>query len=187
MNELTLRYRTIKLAASCAAILCVTLAGCSGSSKPDSESGAYAASGGIPEVPDGLPPDPPSGPAASGNTPTSAPAAQQDTAAAVAAAPASQDQTKPTIELRPLKPNLPPGKLVEFLAGADRDMQLIYSGRAGITDPQEARDTLLHFVKMKLEASRQLSGVTPTPTPLNAAKVLVANCKLSRISPHWAT
>ncbi len=35
-------------------------------------------------------------------------------------------------------------------------MQLIVTGRSGITDPQQARKTLIHFMKMKLEASRRL-------------------------------
>ncbi|MFK8110943.1 MAG: TlpA family protein disulfide reductase [Rubripirellula sp.] len=56
-----------------------------------------------------------------------------------------------------LKPDLPPADLVKFLAGADNDMRLIHSGQSGITDPQEARRTLLHIIKMKLEASKRLT------------------------------
>lgn len=56
-----------------------------------------------------------------------------------------------------LKPDLHPDDLVKFLAGADADMRLIHSGRSGITDPQEARETMLHIIRMKLEASRRLT------------------------------
>lgn len=55
-----------------------------------------------------------------------------------------------------LGPDLPPTKLLEVLDSTDKDMQLIVTGRSGITDPQQARDTLIHFMKMKLEASRRL-------------------------------
>ena len=57
---------------------------------------------------------------------------------------------------RPLPANLSPEKLVEFLAGADQDMQLIASGRGGISDPNAARAVMKRITKLKLEASRRL-------------------------------
>lgn len=60
---------------------------------------------------------------------------------------------------RPLRADLSPEKLVEFLAGADRDMQTIVSGQSGIADPNEAREALLLIVRKKLEASRRLIGL----------------------------
>jgi hypothetical protein len=58
---------------------------------------------------------------------------------------------------RRLRPDLSPAQLVEFLSGADKDMQLIVTGRSGITNTQEARDTLVQIINMKLEASRRLA------------------------------
>ena len=60
---------------------------------------------------------------------------------------------------RPLRGDLSPEKLVEFLAGADRDMQTIVSGKSGIADPTEARETLLLIVRKKLEAARRLADM----------------------------
>ncbi|MDG2223347.1 MAG: TlpA disulfide reductase family protein [Rubripirellula sp.] len=68
---------------------------------------------------------------------------------------ATEPQTSSLIELRA---DLSPDQLLEFLAAADGDMQLIFSGKSGIEDPQEARRTLLHIVKMKLDASRRLAS-----------------------------
>ncbi|MGI9472446.1 MAG: thioredoxin-like domain-containing protein [Rubripirellula sp.] len=63
-----------------------------------------------------------------------------------------------------LAPDLSPAKLIKLLSDADHQMQLIFSQRAGIEDPQEARDTLLQIVKVKLEASRRLAA-SPDSTP----------------------
>ncbi len=57
---------------------------------------------------------------------------------------------------RELRSDLSPVELVEFLAGADKDMQLIASGRGGITDPRQARAETKRISKLKLEASRRL-------------------------------
>lgn len=59
--------------------------------------------------------------------------------------------------IRELRPDLSPEKLVEFLAGADQDIQTIVLGRSGIEDPQEARDLLVRIIQMKLEAARRLA------------------------------
>lgn len=59
---------------------------------------------------------------------------------------------------RQLRDDLSPDQLVEFLAGADKDMELIHTNRSGIEDPRDARDALLKIVNMKLQASRQLAG-----------------------------
>ncbi|MGB0595682.1 MAG: TlpA family protein disulfide reductase [Rubripirellula sp.] len=83
--------------------------------------------------------------------------------------PAGEDATSFTIEgsketepktpsLTELRADLSPQQLLEFLAAADGDMQLIHSGKSGIEDPQEARRTLVHIVKMKLDASRRLAS-----------------------------
>ena len=55
-----------------------------------------------------------------------------------------------------LKADLAPSELVKVLGSADQDMQLIFSGRAGIKDEKEARQLLFQIVSMKLEASRRL-------------------------------
>ncbi len=70
--------------------------------------------------------------------------------------PAAPQET-PAVPLAQLRADLTPAQMLEFLAGADKDMQIIVTGRSGITDPKEARDTLMHIIKMKLEASRRLS------------------------------
>lgn len=56
-----------------------------------------------------------------------------------------------------LRADLTADELVEFLAGADKDMQTIVSGASGISDPKEARKTLVRIIKMKHEASRRLA------------------------------
>ncbi|TWT52809.1 AhpC/TSA family protein [Rubripirellula amarantea] len=56
-----------------------------------------------------------------------------------------------------LKQDLTPEELIEFLAQADKDMQTIASGGSGISDPREARKTLIQIIKMKREASRRLA------------------------------
>ena len=69
------------------------------------------------------------------------------------------EATEPkTATLTELRADLGPKQLLDFLATADGDMQLIVSGRSGIEDPKEARRTLLHIVKMKLDASRRLTA-----------------------------
>ena len=159
------------------------LVGCSksdpGGGADSGGGGAYAASGGI--QPGAAPQAVRSQPDRSADVQPSPPAAQPatrepDPAVASKPTPASGDAGNPahdrstpfTIEgaeettdakapLHQLPPDLPPEKLIEFLAGADTDMQVIVTGRSGITDPQQARETLIQIVKMKLEASRRLS------------------------------
>ncbi len=67
---------------------------------------------------------------------------------------APDTETEPS---RQLRADLSPKELVQFLAGADKDMQIIVTGKSGITDEKKARDTLVQIVKMKLEASRRLA------------------------------
>jgi len=59
---------------------------------------------------------------------------------------------------RNLRDDLSPDQLVEFLAAADRDMELIHTNRSGIEGPRASRDALLQIVNMKLQAARQLAG-----------------------------
>ncbi|MEM1070491.1 MAG: TlpA disulfide reductase family protein [Planctomycetota bacterium] len=71
----------------------------------------------------------------------------------------SEPEIEPkTATLTELRADLSPEKLLDFLSVADADMQLIVAGRSGIEDPKQARRTLLHIVKMKLEASRRLAA-----------------------------
>lgn len=176
--------RALALAAFVAAFSFAQL-GCGGSdSAPDASTGAYAASGGIPATGDPSMSPSPQPPADVDPSPSTADSPQRGSASA-ARPPASSEQRKekPQVELRPLQAGLPPEKLIEFLAASDADMQLIYSGRSGIADPQEARETLLHFVKMKLEASRQLST---HPDADDAAKSEGARGQLQALS-HLAS
>lgn len=96
-------------------------------------------------------------------------AAQQDTGMPADTQPESSDANAPrqgtalTIEPPKIEPkgrqlaaDLTPEKLIEFLAGADKDVHLIASGRAGITDPRQARDEMQRITKLKLEGSRRL-------------------------------
>jgi hypothetical protein len=62
----------------------------------------------------------------------------------------------PQIPLPQLPDDLPPAKLIDVLDDTDKDIQLIVTARSGITDPREARKALIHFMKLKLEASRRL-------------------------------
>jgi thiol-disulfide isomerase/thioredoxin len=75
----------------------------------------------------------------------------------VAAAPPA-----PAVSPAPPEPQLPedlsPSQLVDFLASADKDMELIHRRQAGIDDPTQAREMLIRIVKRKLQASRQLAG-----------------------------
>jgi thiol-disulfide isomerase/thioredoxin len=59
-------------------------------------------------------------------------------------------------EPRKLRPDLSPEALVEFLAGADEDMQRIYSGAAGIRDNNLALARMREIGKLKLEAAKRL-------------------------------
>jgi hypothetical protein len=61
-------------------------------------------------------------------------------------------------EPRNLRDDLSPDQLVEFLASADKDMELIHTNRSGIEDPRQARDALLQIINMKLQAARQLAA-----------------------------
>ncbi len=69
-----------------------------------------------------------------------------------------ETESDPPQPTRQLRGDLSPDELVQFLAAADRDMELIHGNRSGIEDPREARQTLLQIVNMKLQASRQLSS-----------------------------
>ena len=55
-----------------------------------------------------------------------------------------------------LRADLTPDELQVFLSGADKDMQMIASGRTAITDQQKALAEMKRIVKLKLEASRRL-------------------------------
>ncbi len=57
---------------------------------------------------------------------------------------------------RQLRPDLAPADLMRFLAGADSDLQLILSGKSGITSQREAEAELNRIIKQKLEASKRL-------------------------------
>ena len=57
---------------------------------------------------------------------------------------------------RQLRADLSPAELREFLSGADKDMQLIASGRAGISNQKEALAEMQRIAKLKLEAARRL-------------------------------
>lgn len=170
--------RTLQASLALVAVLLVT--GCGGSDDPSTDpSASYAAS----QAGDanGVPPKPaepgtesaretaqPGGPGQqSGQTflsvegqPNGATgSAPSPPASNVAPSPFGQpgmNEQTPVKERRELKADLSPHKLVEFLAGADIDMQRIMTGRSGIEDPQKARVELLRIVKLKLEASRRL-------------------------------
>ncbi len=70
----------------------------------------------------------------------------------------AEDDPPPAVQapLPQLPDDLPPAKLIEVLDDTDTDMQRIVKGQSGIRDPQQARNALIHFMKLKLEASRQL-------------------------------
>ena len=57
---------------------------------------------------------------------------------------------------RELRSDLSPAELLEFLHFADQDMQLIATGRAGLTDEKEASEEMRRIVRRKLEAARRL-------------------------------
>lgn len=159
MNAPLPPFRAITLA-TFVAVFCFAQLGCGGSDRdPESSSGAYAASGGIPNPQTGerIGAQIPAGNAGQ-SSPPSTPSPQPGQVTGVDAQPGLQGETKSSIEIRQLRPDLPPDKLLEFLAAADSDMRTIYSGRSGISDPKEARETLLQIVKMKLDASRRLSS-----------------------------
>ena len=59
--------------------------------------------------------------------------------------------------LRPLRDDLSLQELVQLLAAADKDMELIHINRSGIEDPNELRETLLRIVNRKLQAAEQLA------------------------------
>lgn len=58
---------------------------------------------------------------------------------------------------RQLRADLPPDKLVEFLASVDADIQQIWAARGGGQGEQQRRDEVIRIVKLKLEASRRLA------------------------------
>ncbi|NND96671.1 MAG: TlpA family protein disulfide reductase [Pirellulaceae bacterium] len=58
--------------------------------------------------------------------------------------------------IKRLREDLKPSELIDFLSAADQDMQLIHSGRAGITDQQKARAEMNRIAKRKLEVARRL-------------------------------
>ena len=61
-----------------------------------------------------------------------------------------------SFEPRKLRADLSPGELIEFLAGADRDMQQVYSGAAGIRDNDVAISKMRQIGMLKLQASKRL-------------------------------
>lgn len=150
--------------------------GCTNSdSKAVPEKGAYLASGGVAEAE----PTQPATPNASASQPPTKIAPQEALQDAPPDPPASVDAAEstdhpsgdaatlfsiaeddaapaPQTPLPQLRADLPPAKLLEVLDSTDKDMQLIVRGGSGITDPQQARNTLIHFMNMKLEASRRL-------------------------------
>lgn len=72
----------------------------------------------------------------------------------IAAAADGIDPTgKPRLQLRS---SLTPDQLIDFLAAADQDMELIYSGRSGLANQDEAITEMQRIIQAKLEASRRL-------------------------------
>ncbi|TWU02416.1 peroxiredoxin family protein [Stieleria varia] len=65
---------------------------------------------------------------------------------------------------RPLRDDLTPQELTGYLSATDRDMELIATGRAGISDQSKAMTTMMQIVEQKLEAARQLAE-HPQATP----------------------
>ena len=175
---LSLRFCLLALPA----VVCLAAIGCN---RSDSEpaSAPYAASGGIGDVADEPPSDSQPGgdpslrvPDLPGSDLPQQPVGVMTDAAGVgapaagaggegagnAATPFKLQESDPaeseSVALRELKPDLSASELVEFLSGADQDIQMIVAGRSGIEDQREARQTLMHIIKMKLEASRRLSS-----------------------------
>lgn len=131
-------------------------------SKANLEQGAYLASGGVteaePQQP--APPDTSAQPPPSMIAPLQAlqdapqdppdqearvdPAAETDHPSGDAAklfSIADDDATPaPQTPLPQLPDDLPPAKLIQVLDDTDKDMQLIVTGRSGITDPREAQN-----------------------------------------------
>ena len=73
-------------------------------------------------------------------------------------APAVESAIQDSSDGRKLAADLTPKELVGLLASADRDMQLILSGRSQIADEREARSTLNQIVDVKLQAARRLTA-----------------------------
>ncbi len=65
----------------------------------------------------------------------------------------------PDSKRRQLRADLSPQELRDFLADADRTMQAIANGTAGIQDPKEAFAEMQRISKLKLEASRRLRNM----------------------------
>ncbi|MEM6365536.1 MAG: TlpA disulfide reductase family protein [Planctomycetota bacterium] len=57
---------------------------------------------------------------------------------------------------RSLARDLTANQLVEFLAGADQDLQLILTGRAGLQTPEQIDSYVDRVIRLKREASRRL-------------------------------
>ncbi len=171
------------------AIACFGAAGCS-SSKNDETSAqsAYSASGADPATDGKLPPIPDTRPeSASTDVPETAVdapmvgdrtpivadgapvIADPDVGFPIKGAPPESVSPKSAFDdpiragrlpERELRPGFSAEQLVEFLAGADRDMQSIVSGESGIENPEQAREVLIQIIKLKLEASRRLARDT---------------------------
>ncbi|TWU42010.1 TlpA family protein disulfide reductase [Novipirellula artificiosorum] len=153
-------------------MLCVLVAGCGGSRDESAPTGATSDA-----QSDLGPTTPPTNPAAQSLTSEAVSEADATTQAGVAVNRADRSATPPADSAletpfsianeqqaasaadpgeRPLRPDLTPQQLLKYLADADGDMQLIASGRAGITDQQEALAKMRRIVRLKLEASRRL-------------------------------
>ncbi len=104
----------------------------------------------------GPPVDAPNGnwPSATAVTPQESPSPRTVTGLPIAADDEAMDATgKPRLQLRS---DLDPDKLIDFLAAADQDMELIYSGRSGLSNQDEAIAEMQRIIQAKLEASRRL-------------------------------
>ncbi len=135
----------------------IAMPGCSPSKESDDSAGddaPYAASGGLPpDVTD----EPGEQQAPAPNEVLDQPSDEMPERPAAPAAVEPDSQPTGQLPQRKLRPDLSPTELIEFLAAADQDLQLIMSGRSGIDDQQQAHEQLRSIVNAKLEASRRLA------------------------------
>ena len=65
----------------------------------------------------------------------------------------------PTADQQPtIQPGLSPRQLRKLRADIDYNLRVLVSGQSGISDAREAREKLLNYINMKLEASRRLAA-----------------------------